>query len=100
MVVRVSPRGPAMNLSRVQPRLRPEMAALTPTPPGTKSVRQAVKDGWIVELLLMDLFSFKTVVSDFSLFPRVYFKQLASTMVFGVAKTNRRAWPMKYCLKV
>lgn len=98
MVVRVSPCGPAMNLSRVQPHLRPEMAALTPTPLGTRSVRQAVKEnGWMdVELLLVDLFFFKTVVSDLSLFPHVYFKQLASTMVFGVAKTNRRAWPMKY----
>lgn len=83
MVVRVSPCGPAMNLSGVQPHLHPGMAALTPTPLGTKSVRQAVKEnGWMdVELLLMDLFFFKTVVSDLSLFPHVYSKQLTDEIL-------------------
>lgn len=55
---------------------------------------------WMLNCYSWIFFFFKTVVSDFALFPHVYFKQLASTMVFGVAKTNRRAWPMKYRLNV
>lgn len=83
MIVRVSPCGPAMNLSRVQPHLRPGMAALTPTPLGDKeretSGERKWMDGWMLNCYSWIYFFLKTVVSDLSLFPHVYSKQLTST---------------------